>query len=257
MNKPESQYAGMYHIISPSSLDALDFAKRYCKSKKLSVVIGDCLIEYRGRAKSLLDWGERAVIIKQDGAVIVHQPTMREPVNWQPSNTKTDFSVENEKFIMNTYHKHPNEKMKLTFRNVRMMIATSLKDNARIVVSGMETDIVEKIIEKPDVIEEGLRITKREKKTKSGMIDLYGYDKQCVPVIIEAKRSLATIPAVHQLRMYVNDIKRKNKKANVRGILCAPRIPKMVKHLLEDYGLEYKEFGWVKEIVDKKQRKLF
>ena len=248
---------GMHHIVKPSLLDAADFAKRYCKPKKLSVIMGECLIEYRGRAKSLLDWGERVVIIKQDGAVIVHQPAMREPVNWQACNTKTDFSVEDEKFVMNTYHKHPNEKMKLTFRNVRMMIATSLKDNARIVVSGMETDIVEKIIEKPDVIEEGLRITKREKKTKSGMIDLYGYDKKGVPVIIEAKRSLATIPAVHQLRMYVNDIKRKNKNANIRGILCAPRIPKMVKHLLEDYGLEYKEFGWVKEIVDKRQKRLF
>ncbi|MDI6916888.1 MAG: endonuclease NucS [Thermoplasmatales archaeon] len=247
----------MHHIISPSPLGALDFAKHHCKPKKLLIVIGDCLIEYRGRAKSLLDWGERIVIIKQDGAVIVHQPVMREPVNWQPSNTKTDFSADDKKFIVNTYHKHPNEKMKLTFRNVQMMMVTSLKDNARIVVSGMETDIVEKIMEKPDVIEEGLRITKREKQTKSGMIDLYGYDKKGVPVIIEVKRSLATIPAVHQLRMYVNDIKRKNMEANIRGILCAPRISKIVKNLLEDYGLEYKEFGWVKEIVDKKQRKLF
>ena len=247
----------MDYIINPSSSGALDFAKRYCKPKKLLIVIGECLIEYRGRAKSLLDWGERIVIIKQDGAVVVHQPTMREPVNWQPSDTKTDFSVADKNFIVNTYHKHPNEKMKLTFRNVQMIITTSLKDNARIVVSGMETDIVEKIMETPNVIEEGLRITKREKQTKSGMIDLYGYDKKGVPVIIEVKRSLATIPAVHQLRMYVNDIKRKNREANVRGILCAPRIPKIVKNLLGDYGLEYKEFGWVKEIVDKKQRKLF
>jgi RecB family endonuclease NucS len=41
--------------------------------------------------------------------------------------------------------------------------------------------------------------------------------------------------------MYVNDIKKDVKQANVRGILCAPRIPDMVKKLLSDYGLEWKE----------------
>ncbi len=257
MNKLGKPCMDMAYVIDPSCSGALDFTNKHYKPKKILIIIGDCLIGYKGRAKSLLEWGERIVIIKQDNTVIVHQPVMREPVNWQASDTKIDFYVENEKFIMNTYHKHPNESMKITFRNVKMMMTTSLKDNAKIIVSGMETDIVEKIMEKPNVIEEGLRITKREKKTKSGMIDLFGYDKNGVPVIIEVKRSLATIPAVHQLRMYVNDIKRKNKKAKIRGILCAPRIPEIVKNLLRDYELEYKEFGWVKEIVDKRQRKLF
>jgi len=39
------------------------------------------MIDYRGRARSFLDWGERIIIIKQDGAVLVHQPVMRQTVN--------------------------------------------------------------------------------------------------------------------------------------------------------------------------------
>jgi len=73
------------------------------------------------------------------------------------------------------------------------------------------------------------------------MIDLFCYDKNHTPVIIEVKRSLANISAVHQLRMYVKDTKKDVDEANVRGILCAPKIPDMVKNLLSDYDLEWQE----------------
>lgn len=41
--------------------------------------------------------------------------------------------------------------------------------------------------------------------------------------------------------MYVTDIKNDVEEANVRGILCAPHVPDMVKHLLSDYDLEWRE----------------
>jgi RecB family endonuclease NucS len=131
--------------------------------------------------------------------------------------------------------------MKITFRDIEIVTISSLKDQAKLVISGMEADVVNEIVSNPNVIEEGLRIIKREKHVKSGMIDLYGFDSNHTPVIIEVKRSLANISAVQQLRMYVNDIKKDVEGANVRGILCAPKVPDMVKHLLSDYGLEWKE----------------
>ena len=36
-------------------------------------------------------------------------------------------------------------------------------------------------------------------------------------------------------------MKRDVDEADVRGILCAPRVPDMVKKLLADYGLEWQE----------------
>ena len=60
-------------------------------------------------------------------------------------------------------------------------------------------------------------------------------------MIIEVKRSQATINSVHQLRTYVNDIKRDSKNIKIRGILCAPKIPEMIKTLLSEYNLESKE----------------
>ncbi|MCJ2534263.1 MAG: endonuclease NucS [Candidatus Thermoplasmatota archaeon] len=231
-------------ILNPSTSDTLNFIEKYHKSKPdktLLLLIGDCMIDYRGRARSFLDWGGRIVIIKQDGAVLVHQPVMREPVNWQPTGSKTDFSVKDNHLILRSHHTNPPEKMKITFRNIKLVAVTSLCDKAQLVISGMETDVVNEIISNPDIIEKGLRISKREKHVKSGLIDLFGYDKNHIPVVIEVKRSLANISAVHQLRMYVNDIKKDVDEANVRGILCAPRVPDMVKKLLSDYSLEWQE----------------
>ena len=171
------------------------------------IVVGNCMIDYRGRARSLLDWGDRVVMIKQDNTVLVHQPVMREPVNWQPANAKIEFKIEKGFLLLRAFHNKPPEKMKIFFRNIDFLLISSLTDNANLVISGMETDVVNNIVSNPDIVEGGLRISKREKHVKSGMIDLFGYDSNHVPVVIEVKRSLANISAVHQLRMYVNDIK--------------------------------------------------
>jgi RecB family endonuclease NucS len=56
--------------------------------------------------------------------------------------------------------------------------------------------------------------------------------------------------------MYVNDVKKDIKEAKVRGILCAPRIPDMVKKLLTDYGLEWREVERKIIIPDDNQKTL-
>jgi len=120
----------------------------------------------------------------------------------------------------------------------------------------MELDMVNQIVNNPTIIEDGLRIVKREKQVKTGSIDLYGFDKKHVPVVIEVKRSLATISSVHQLRMYVKDIKKDTKGPKIRGILCAPRVPDMVKKLLEEHGLEWREIERKVVLPDNRQRTL-
>jgi endonuclease len=248
-------------IINPTTSDALPFIQTHYRlkaDKTTLLLVGDCLVDYEGRARSLLDWGERIILIKQDGNVIVHQPVMREPVNWQPAGSTTEFKIHDDQLVLRTYHNRPPEKMKITFRRIKVIVATPLRDHAELVIAGMEDDVVNQIILDPTVIEQGLRISKREKYVKSGAIDLYGMDKDHVPVVIEVKRSIATISAVHQLRMYVSDIKKDVKEANVRGILCAPRVPDMVKKLLADYSLEWREVerqvvlpdDWQKTLTD-------
>jgi len=114
-------------ILDPPSSDALEFIDRYHKSKPdktLLLLVGDCMVDYHGRARSLLDWGERVVIIKQDGNILVHQPVMHEPVNWQPSGSKTKFNVEDEQLVLRSRHTKPPEKMKIIFRSLKLIMVT-------------------------------------------------------------------------------------------------------------------------------------
>ena len=249
----------MEHLQNPRLDEALGFAiqNHLEKAEKtMLIIIGDCQIKYNGRAKSFLDWGDRLVILKEDGTVIVHQPKNREPVNWQPYGTKTRFHLKDELFTVRSMHYKKKEKMNIFFRKIKMILAPKMHDKKVLQIVGMEKDIVEKIVENPEVIEPGLRIKQREKQTSCGMIDIYGYDENHIPVVIEVKRSQASISAVQQLRMYIKDLKKGRKNVHIRGILCAPRIPEIVRKLLDDYSLEYKEFGWQHEIQDNRQKRI-
>ena len=59
-------------------------------------VVGCCCVEYVGRARSTLGWGERIVVVKSDGSVLVHQRAGREPVNWQPPGTRVRYQIEDD-----------------------------------------------------------------------------------------------------------------------------------------------------------------
>lgn len=249
----------LHTLIKPTIPDCLPFihTSHIGKAEKTTLLlIGECMVDYRGRAQSILDWGQRIVMIKQDGNVLVHRPLLREPVNWQPAGTTTEFSIEKNCLVIRSRHTKPAEKMKIVFKDIQIIVATTLVDTANLVIAGMEIDVVHQIIENPDSIEDGLRISKNEKQVKSGMIDLFCYDKNHIPTIIEVKRSVANISSVHQLRMYVQDIKKDSKHAQVRGILCAPRIPDMVKNLLSEYNLEWKEVQHTVLIPDDWQKTL-
>jgi len=246
-------------INKPSTDKALVFVAEWytSQSDRLNlVIVGSCQVRYHGRARSFLDWGDRVVLVKQDDTVIVHRPMGREPVNWQPNGGRITFHTEHDLFTLRAMHYKNKERMEILFRHVAVMIAGMLSDKATLQIVGMEKDIVDKILEDPEVIEQGLRITQHEKQTSSGIIDLYGYDCHHIPVVIEVKRGQGTISAVQQLRMYVKDLKKGNPEAVIRGILCAPKIPDMIRNLLEDYQLEYREFGWQHELHDDRQKNL-
>jgi RecB family endonuclease NucS len=244
---------------NPSAIDAKSFILTHHQEnpeKTLLQLIGHCKVAYHGRAKSFLDWGDRLIILKQDGNLMVHQPVLREPINWQPSGSVTEYSVNENIFILKSHHHKPPEKMKITFDAIYAIIICFLKDTAQLKIAGMEADVVKQIIDNPSCVEEGLRIHKQEKQVHSGMIDLFAYDKDHKPVVIEVKRSIATISNVHQLRMYVKDIQQQAEKDFVRGILCAPRVPDMIKNLLLDYNLEWKEVDHEIILADDNQKTL-
>ena len=73
-------------LMSSTSSEAEEFAHTHMRGTRskdnVLIVVGWCSVEYVGRARSTLGWGERIVVVKSDGSVLVHQRVGREPVNW-------------------------------------------------------------------------------------------------------------------------------------------------------------------------------
>lgn len=247
----------MRYLVSPSFEEAFELLSDASSNvnKRMVVLVGRCKVDYSGRAKSFLDYGDRLVIVKADGTIMVHNNEKREPLNWQPPGTKISYSL-NDGLAIEARRTSPVELMQIHFSHIHALNVFGLDDGAELNLIGEEADIVDKIEKDPSVIEPGLRILKREKMTDSGYIDLFCEDANGNTVIVEVKRSTISTPAINQLEAYIIDMKKKNKDLKVRGILCAPRISEMAKTLIEEKGLEYKQVAWDFELKDKKQRSL-
>jgi RecB family endonuclease NucS len=228
----------MKYVLSPSPKKALKLLQE--NRGNMATIIGRCRVVYAGRSSSFLDYGDRLVIAKPDGTVMVHGDSKREPLNWQPPGASVQYSID-DGLVVEAVRKRPAEDMYIHFEQVRAISIFHLDDQAEIRKAGAEMHMVDLIEKDPSVIEPGLRVIRREMATKSGYIDLFCEDSEGRPVVVEVKRARISPRAVHQLEAYLIDMRKKNKDAPIRGILCAPRISEMARTLIEEKGLEFRQ----------------
>lgn len=217
-----------------------------------------CTIRYSGRAESHLGPGDRLVIIKSDGALLVHQPTGNAPINYMKPGTTHKFLLENSLFQLKSSHLLQKEKIDLVIERIQFFNSHKLEDGQTIHVMGTEDDMSEMIYNNPELIEQGFKPVSQEEQTAYGFIDVLGVDKNGTLTIVECKRYSAELSAVTQLRRYVEKIMVSKGITKVRGILAAPKITENAKTMLEDWGFEFKAINPPKyfEEYDKKQARL-
>jgi len=235
------------------------FLRQHLSIKRaLLVILANCSVEYEGRSASHLGEGDRLIIIKPDGAVLVHRPWGYSPVNWQPDSkileVFTEIEHEHKKVVViKSVRARPREVLLIRINKAYFVVAVQgLEDSAEFVEYLDEHQIRDILASHPEEIEPGLRIIRVEKPVEPGFIDLYGIDSQGNNVIIEIKRVTASVSAVKQLKEYVDAFKAKNPHTRVRGVLVAPSISKEALLLLNKYGLEYKQIN-----LEKLYRKYF
>ncbi len=197
----------------------------------------DCEIDYQGRARSHLGPGERIVIVKEDGTIIVHRKSGRNPVNWMPPRSKTEVVQGEGTISLLVTKQKEQERMEIIIRSVKGLQTFHLRDHERPDLYGTEKDFVRKLLENPDLIEKGFRLTKNERLTIAGSIDITGLDTEGRPVVVEVKRSRATPQDVIQLKRYVESMSKRADRP-VRGILVCPSSSSKARRLLAEYGLE-------------------
>lgn len=245
-------------LVSPDVDEAEKIIKNAVSQRKTILIVGRCWVDYRGRASSKLEPGERILAIKEDGSLLVHRSVGYEPVNWQPPGCVFHIQVKDDVLEIHAVRRRPTESVKVFFDTIQMVSALSLVDTGEFSLYASEEDMQKAILVEPSLVEEGFKPTSYEKKVEPGFVDVYGMDEEGNLLVVEIKRKTAGNQAVLQLAKYVEAIKgRVNRE--VRGVLVAPNVAKGVQTLLSTLNLEFKALRPKKcaEILKKsKNRKL-
>ena len=210
-------------------------------NKYTLVIIGSCKVIYEGRASSTLGYGERIVILKQDGSTLIHRPTGYKPVNWQPSGASIKIKPDDTQLIIEIVRRSPKEIIQIHFKNISMISSNKMKDNSTLYMYATEKDMQKAIFLHPDIIENGLRNLVIEKVHPDGYIDILANDENKNTVILELKRKKATKADVLQMYKYVELYRKTN--SNIRGILVAPSLAKGSQLMLDSLNLEFKSLS--------------
>jgi RecB family endonuclease NucS len=226
-------------LLNPSFDEAEKALKEAVSQRKTILVVGDCWVHYQGRASSKLEPGERILMIKKDGSLLVHRSVGYEPVNWQPPGCIFHVEATDNELKIHAVRRKPAESVKVFFDKICMVSALSLADSGEFSLYASEKNMQEAILIEPSLVEEGFKPVSHEERVEPGFVDVYGVDKDANIVVVEIKRRTAGSEAVLQLARYVDSIGSKvNRK--VRGILVAPSISKGVQRLLTTLELEFK-----------------
>lgn len=230
----------MTTFIMPRLPEAKELLEQSSREGSLVILIGRCSVHYQGRANSKLSPGERVVVIKQDGALLVHRAAGYEPVNWMPGQTVTyHVQIINENLEIRANRRKPAESVTVLFHKILSACAFTLKDEGEFALYASEKDMQKAILLKPSLLEEGFKPISYEKKVEPGFVDVYGTDRDGRLVVVEIKRKTASKEAVLQLAKYMDAV-RSRADRKVRGLLAAPDIAKDVQRLLASLGLGFK-----------------
>ncbi|ELY48153.1 endonuclease NucS [Natronorubrum sulfidifaciens] len=213
----------------------------------LVTVFGRCTVDYEGRASSTLEAGDRHVMLKPDGAALVHTDEGQQPVNWQPPGCTHDVFCDRpadgdgeDALVLESVRSTPEERLCVRFQDVLQVSAFSGTDETDLTLSGTEADLRQRILEEPALLEAGFKPLATERETAAGAVDIYGEDAAGRTVVVELKRRRVGPDAVGQLRRYVDALERElHADADIRGILVAPSVTDRADRLLVDHGLEF------------------
>jgi RecB family endonuclease NucS len=224
---------------NPTVEKAAELVKMAISKHKAVILVGNCWVNYKGRANSKLEPGERILMIKEDGSVLVHRPIGYEPVNWQPAGCIFQTRVKGKILRVRAVRYKPSESVSISFDRVFFVSVMKLIDNGIFSLHASESDMQRAILVDPSLLEAGFEPISYEKKVEPGFVDVYGVDKNGRLVVVELKRRTAGKSAAIQLAKYIDFVKTMANR-ELRGILVAPSLAKGVQTILTSLGLEFK-----------------
>lgn len=203
----------------------------------MRTVIAECSVVYAGRGNTTLDRAMRAIIIKSDGSVGIHNDVGNKPINYMgKGNVFTeDITVEGDPIWRFDARK---EYIEITLYDVLADFKVPLDPGlVPLVKDGTEDDLQQWLFDNPDIIGEGFTSIAREYPTSAGPIDLMCRDGKGQLVGVEVKR-VAMLTAVDQCSRYLEALKDSHDE-EVSVILIALDVRPNTIKLADKRGIPY------------------
>jgi RecB family endonuclease NucS len=230
MNHPQVKIDPTFHEAESIVSDA---SSRRC----FTVLVADCRVDYHGRSSSTMSWGERVVLLKPDGSVLIHRRTGFEAANWQPPGCCITVSHQDGTMVIRADRRKPRETLEITCREIALVSSFALKDEASLDMLISEQDLYTVLKSNPDLIEPGFRISSEQKMLGGGKTDLTGFDSSGRYTVVEVKRVAADTDAVKQIYSYLSEMRKTS--PDLRGILLAPSVRPAAKRLAKSLSIDY------------------
>lgn len=217
----------------------------------MRLVVARCTVDYSGRLTAHLPEATRLIMVKADGTLAIHSDgNASKPLNWMIAPNVLEirddhWEVTNSK----------GEKLVIRIHEILEDVTHALGDDPGLVKDGVEAHLQELLAARPEFLEEGLELIRREYPTDIGPVDLLCADLNGIAVAVEVKRR-GEIDGVEQLSRYMERLNNDARLSPVRGILAAQAITPQARVMAEARGIEAIEVDYdgLREIEDTELR---
>lgn len=240
----------MSTLADPDLATAVTTVAEALATGALLTVTGRCVVSFTrsggGVADGELGPGDRTAVCKPDGTTLVHGPTGYRPAAWRPAGADVavtladaDGDGDAEPALVLTATDGDGH-LEARFSTVGAVTARPVERRGTRSVSGTEADLRERVLAEPALVESGFTPLATERTTPAGPVDIYGEDREGVPVAVELKTGRAGPDAVAQLARYVDALSDAGPAdRRVRGILVAAGVTPRARRLLAERGLTH------------------
>jgi RecB family endonuclease NucS len=200
------------------------------------LVIARCEVRYTGRLTATLPEALRLLVFKSDGSVMVHADSGGyKPENWMTPPTAIEEEGDPlERIVVRKLR--TEDRLDIAISEVVSDLRHELGEARELEKEGVEAELQEALAATPGLIEDGLRLVRREWPTDVGPVDLMCRDAGDGWVAVEIKR-IGTIDAVEQLSRYLECLRTDPALAGCRGVLAAQLVKPQASVLAAARGL--------------------
>jgi hypothetical protein len=201
----------------------------------MRLLVARCEVSYSGRLNAFLPEATRLLMLKADGSVLVHADAGGyKPLNWMTPPTAIEEAPD--RIVVRKRAGKTEDRLEIRLVEILSDATHELDEESGLAKDGVERDLQEALGERPDWLEDELRLVRREWTTEIGPVDLMCRDCDDGWVAVEIKR-IGTIEAVEQLTRYLAFIRADPAKQRCRGILAAQRFKPQAVTLAESRGI--------------------